>query len=134
AELKNLNSFRSIEKALEYEIERQAELIGRGGEVVQETRLFNVDEGATYSMRGKEEAHDYRYFPEPDLLPLIIDEAWEEEIRKGLPELQTVSNWIMSELLRELKSGNRSPAEAPLRPSHLAELLALVKDEVISGK
>ena len=150
AELKNLNSFRSIERALAYEIERQAELVGRGGAVVQETRLFNVDEGVTYSMRGKEEAHDYRYFPEPDLVPLVVDEAWEEEIRKALPELpvekmerfmsayglprydveiltadralaayfeetvalfpeaKTVSNWIMSEFLRELNEAGVS--------------------------
>ena len=176
AELKNLNSFRSIERALAYEIERQAEVISGGGEVVQETRLFNVDEGTTYSMRGKEEAHDYRYFPEPDLVPLVVDEAWEEEIRKALPELpvekmerfireyglprydveiltadralaayfeetvalfpeaKTVSNWIMSELLRELNEAGNSAADAPMRPARFAELLKLVKDEVISGK
>jgi len=176
AELKNLNSFKSIERALEYEIERQALLVSRGGEVIQETRLFNVDEGVTYSMRGKEEAHDYRYFPEPDLVPLIVDDAWEDEVRKGLPELparkmerfmeayglprydveiltgeraladyfeetvrlfpeaKIVSNWIMSELLRELKNGNVSPAESPMRPAHLAELLTLIRDGKISGK
>jgi aspartyl-tRNA(Asn)/glutamyl-tRNA(Gln) amidotransferase subunit B len=87
AELKNLNSFRSIERALEYEIKRQIELIDAGGRVIQETRLFNVDEGITYSMRGKEEAHDYRYFPEPDLVPLIVDEGWVEEVYRVLPEL-----------------------------------------------
>jgi aspartyl-tRNA(Asn)/glutamyl-tRNA(Gln) amidotransferase subunit B len=176
SELKNLNSFRSIEKALSYEIERQAEVIAGGGEVVQETRLFNVDEGVTYSMRGKEEAHDYRYFPEPDLVPLSVDESWEEEVRRQLPELpvakmerfmseyglprydveiltgdralaayfeetvalfpepKTVSNWIMSELLRELKDGNVSASSSPLSPARLAELLALVRDGVISGK
>ncbi len=176
AELKNLNSFRAIEKSLEYEIGRQTELVREGGAVVQETRLFNVDEGITYSMRGKEEAHDYRYFPEPDLVPLVIDEDWIEDVRRGLPELpvqkverfmrqyglpqydveiltgdkeladyfeetvslfpeaKTVSNWIMSELLRELKNASASPTTSPLRPGHLAELLTLVKDEVISGK
>jgi len=176
AELKNLNSFRSIERALEYEIERQAELISSGGSVVQETRLFNVDDGITYSMRGKEEAHDYRYFPEPDLVPLVISEEWIEATKGDLPELpiakmerfmseyglprydveiltgdkeladffeetvrlfpeaKNVSNWIMSELLRELKNSNLSPARSPLRPVHLAELLTLVKDDVISGK
>jgi aspartyl-tRNA(Asn)/glutamyl-tRNA(Gln) amidotransferase subunit B len=86
-ELKNLNSFRFIERSLAYEIERQIDLIMSGGQVVQETRLFNVEEGVTYSMRGKEEAHDYRYFPEPDLLPLIVDDPWIDEIRQGLPEL-----------------------------------------------
>jgi aspartyl-tRNA(Asn)/glutamyl-tRNA(Gln) amidotransferase subunit B len=86
-EMKNLNSFKHVEKSLDYEIGRQIELIKKGGQVVQETRLFNADEGVTYSMRGKEEAHDYRYFPEPDLLPLIVDDAWIDEIRKILPEL-----------------------------------------------
>ncbi|MBP1734952.1 MAG: aspartyl/glutamyl-tRNA(Asn/Gln) amidotransferase subunit [Deltaproteobacteria bacterium] len=176
AELKNLNSFRFIERSLAYEIERQIDVIMGGGQVVQETRLFNVDEGVTYSMRGKEEAHDYRYFPEPDLLPLIVDEQWISEIRKGLPELpmekmerfmteyslprydaeilvsdkdlahyfedtiklfpepKTVSNWIMTELLRELKDGNVSPKDSPLPPAMLAELLGLIKDETISIK
>jgi aspartyl-tRNA(Asn)/glutamyl-tRNA(Gln) amidotransferase subunit B len=176
AELKNLNSFRFIERSLAYEIERQIDVIMGGGQVVQETRLFNVDEGVTYSMRGKEEAHDYRYFPEPDLLPLIVDEQWISEVRKGLPELpmekmerfmteyslprydaeilvsdkdlahyfedtiklfpepKTVSNWIMTELLRELKDGNVSPKDSPLPPAMLTELLSLIKDETISIK
>ncbi|MDR2018360.1 MAG: Asp-tRNA(Asn)/Glu-tRNA(Gln) amidotransferase subunit GatB [Syntrophobacterales bacterium] len=175
-EMKNLNSFRYIERSLAYEITRQIELLERGGEVVQETRFFNVDEGVTYSMRGKEEAHDYRYFPEPDLLPLTIDNAWVEDIRKRLPELpiakmerfmsdyglpkydaeilvsdkalgdyfeatlkffnepKTVSNWIMTELLRELKTGNLSLKDALLAPAHLAELLSLIKEETISIK
>jgi aspartyl-tRNA(Asn)/glutamyl-tRNA(Gln) amidotransferase subunit B len=176
AELKNLNSFRSIERSLTYEIERQIEVVMSGSKVVQETRLFNVDDGITYSMRGKEEAHDYRYFPEPDLLPLIVDEQWISEIRQGLPELpmekmerfmtdyglprydveilvsdkelsryfeetiklfpepKTVSNWIMTELLRELKDGNISPKDSPLPPANLAELLSLIRDETISIK
>lgn len=86
-ELKNLNSFRHVEKALHYEIERQIDVIAEGGEVIQETRLWDAEKNRTFSMRGKEEAHDYRYFPDPDLLPLVIDEAWIEEIRKSLPEL-----------------------------------------------
>ena len=75
AEVKNVNSFRFIREALEYEIERQIELIESGGKVVQETRLYNAHEGKTYGMRSKERAHDYRYFPEPDLLPLVVDES-----------------------------------------------------------
>jgi aspartyl-tRNA(Asn)/glutamyl-tRNA(Gln) amidotransferase subunit B len=176
AELKNLNSFRFIERALDYEIMRQVELLEKGGEVVQETRLFNPSEEITYSMRGKEEAHDYRYFPDPDLVPLMVDEGWVESMRAELPELpvekmerfmshyglprydveilsgdralaryfeeavtffpepKSVSNWIMSELLRELKEGNLSAKDAPLRPKQLAELLQLVKDGIISGK
>jgi aspartyl-tRNA(Asn)/glutamyl-tRNA(Gln) amidotransferase subunit B len=82
-----VNSFRFIKQALEYEIERQVELIESGGKVVQESRLYNANEGRTYSMRSKEQAHDYRYFPEPDLLPLVVDPAWQAEIRKQLPEL-----------------------------------------------
>lgn len=176
AELKNLNSFRFIERSLAYEIDRQIDLIMSGGQVVQETRLFNVEEGVTYSMRGKEEAHDYRYFPEPDLLPLIVNDRWIDEIRQGLPELpmekmerfmteyglprydaeilvsdkdlahyfeetiklfsepKTISNWIMTELMRELKDGNVSPKDSPLSPATLAELLGLVKDQTISIK
>ena len=87
AEVKNVNSFRFIKQALEYEIERQVELIESGGKVVQESRLYNANEGRTYSMRSKEQAHDYRYFPEPDLLPLVVDANWQAEIRKQLPEL-----------------------------------------------
>ncbi len=87
AEVKNVNSFRFIKQALEYELVRQEELLERGEKVVQETRLYNSNEGKTYSMRTKERAHDYRYFPEPDLLPLIVDEKWKAEIAKKLPEL-----------------------------------------------
>src|SRR3989449_1432675 len=86
-EVKNVNSFRFIREALEYEIERQIEVIESGGRITQETRLYNAQEGRTYGMRSKEQAHDYRYFPEPDLLPLVVDEKRRSEIRKLLPEL-----------------------------------------------
>jgi len=86
-ELKNINSFKFVQKAIEYEINRQIEVVEDGGKVIQETRLFDSDKGITISMRSKEEAHDYRYFPEPDLLPLQIDEAWITEITSTLPEL-----------------------------------------------
>jgi aspartyl-tRNA(Asn)/glutamyl-tRNA(Gln) amidotransferase subunit B len=86
-EVKNVNSFRFIRDALEYEIERQIEVLESGGRIMQETRLYNAQEGKTYGMRSKEQAHDYRYFPEPDLLPLVVDETWRAEIRKLLPEL-----------------------------------------------
>ncbi|HOC45062.1 MAG TPA: Asp-tRNA(Asn)/Glu-tRNA(Gln) amidotransferase subunit GatB [Syntrophorhabdaceae bacterium] len=175
-ELKNLNSFRYIERSLDYEIERQIALIKKGGSVVQETRLFNAEEGVTYSMRGKEEAHDYRYFPEPDLLPVMIDDAWVDSVKSTVPELplekmdrfmteyglprydveiltsdrelaryfedvlklfpepKTVSNFIMTELLRELKDGNVSPKDSSVKPSELAELLTLIKNGTISNK
>jgi aspartyl-tRNA(Asn)/glutamyl-tRNA(Gln) amidotransferase subunit B len=87
AEIKNLNSFRFVERAINYEIERQVELLENGGKVVQETRLYDPDKGETRSMRSKEEANDYRYFPDPDLLPLAIDEATIEEVRGSMPEL-----------------------------------------------
>jgi aspartyl-tRNA(Asn)/glutamyl-tRNA(Gln) amidotransferase subunit B len=87
AEIKNVNSFRFVKEAIEYEIERQIELVTDGGRVVQETRLFDPGSGTTRSMRGKEEAHDYRYFPDPDLLPVVVDDAWIESVRSSLPEL-----------------------------------------------
>ncbi len=87
AEVKNLNSFRFIEKAINFEVERQIDLIESGGRVVQETRLYDANKDETRSMRSKEEANDYRYFPDPDLLPLEIDEALKEALRKTLPEL-----------------------------------------------
>ncbi|MGD0125502.1 MAG: Asp-tRNA(Asn)/Glu-tRNA(Gln) amidotransferase subunit GatB [Terriglobia bacterium] len=86
-EVKNLNSFRFLQKALEYEIERQIEIVEDGGTIHQETRLWDSREQRTYGMRSKEFAHDYRYFPEPDLLPVVITEEWKEEVRRSLPEL-----------------------------------------------
>ncbi len=86
-EVKNVNSFRFIREALEYEIGRHIEVIESGGKIQQETRLYNASEGRTYAMRSKEQAHDYRYFPEPDLLPLVVDSRWQEETRSTLPEL-----------------------------------------------
>jgi len=87
AEVKNVNSFRYIRAAVEYEIERQIGVIEDGGRVVQESRLWNNAEGRTYSMRSKEQAHDYRYFPEPDLPPLVVGAEWQAEILKQMPEL-----------------------------------------------
>ena len=87
AELKNMNSFRNVQRAIDYEVERQSDILDNGGVVVQETRLWNVDRGISMSMRGKEEAHDYRYFPDPDLLPVVIDDFWVDEVRRNQPEL-----------------------------------------------
>ena len=86
-EIKNLNSFRFVEKAINYEVARQIDLIEGGGSVVQETRLYDPDANETRSMRSKEEANDYRYFPDPDLLPLVLEDGWIEQVRAGLPEL-----------------------------------------------
>jgi len=87
AEIKNVNSFRAVQKAIQSEIERQSKILDDGGRVVQESRLWNEADGKTHSMRSKEEAHDYRYFPDPDLVPLSIESAWIAEIRATLPEL-----------------------------------------------
>jgi aspartyl-tRNA(Asn)/glutamyl-tRNA(Gln) amidotransferase subunit B len=176
-EIKNLNSFRNVQRALEFEVRRQAEALDRGERVVQETRLWDADRGYTRSMRSKEFAHDYRYVPEPDLVPLALDRRWVEDIRGALPELprarrqrfvsayelpeydagiltqsralaeyyeaavrdfpqpKIVSNWVMSELLRELPGDDeRAIAEAPVTPARLAGLLRLVDDGTISGK
>jgi aspartyl-tRNA(Asn)/glutamyl-tRNA(Gln) amidotransferase subunit B len=86
-EVKNINSFRFVEKALEYEIKRQIKVLEEGGRILQETRLWDSDKDVTESMRSKEEAHDYRYFPEPDLVPIIVEQSWIDEIRSSLPEL-----------------------------------------------
>jgi len=87
AEIKNMNSFKNVRDAIEHEVKRQAALLDRGERVVQETRRWDAARGVTHAMRSKEQAHDYRYFPEPDLLPLVVDAAWKAEIEKQLPEL-----------------------------------------------
>jgi aspartyl-tRNA(Asn)/glutamyl-tRNA(Gln) amidotransferase subunit B len=117
AELKNMNSFRNVERALEFEIRRQVELIEDGGKVVQETRLWDAAAGVTLSMRGKEEAHDYRYFPDPDLLPLIVDEEWVEKLQTTIPELPAEkvarfeSAYAIGRYDAEILSGSRKLAD-----------------------
>jgi aspartyl-tRNA(Asn)/glutamyl-tRNA(Gln) amidotransferase subunit B len=175
-EIKNLNSFRNVQHALDYEVARQTGVLAQGGRVVQETRLFDAERGVTLPMRSKEEAHDYRYFPEPDLVPLRVDEAWIARVRSALPELpdirrqrfmtqyglpaydadvltvsraladyfeaavqryvqpKAVSNWIMSDLLRELNRHHHTPQQAPVTPAYLADMLQMVEAGVISGK
>ncbi len=90
AEIKNINSFKFVEKALEYEIKRQIKVLDDGGKIIQETRLWDSSRGITESMRGKEEAHDYRYFPDPDLVPIIVDQKWIDGIKISLPELPDI--------------------------------------------
>jgi aspartyl-tRNA(Asn)/glutamyl-tRNA(Gln) amidotransferase subunit B len=136
AEIKNVNSFRFIREALIYEIARQVEVIGAGGKIVQETRLYNSHEGKTYSMRSKEEAHDYRYFPEPDLLPLVVDEKWRAEIAKTLPELpearrvRLVKEYLITEydaqvltVSRALADQFEAAAKAAKNPKRVANLV-----------
>ena len=135
-EVKNVNSFRFIREALEYEIDRQIEVIESGGKVSQETRLYNSVEGKTYGMRSKEQAHDYRYFPEPDLLPLVVDEKWRSEIRKTLPELpETRRKRMMNDygitaqdaytltLTKSLADQFESAAKAAKNPKRVANLV-----------
>jgi aspartyl-tRNA(Asn)/glutamyl-tRNA(Gln) amidotransferase subunit B len=103
AEIKNVNSFRSISRAIEYEYKRQSELLDKGEKIVQETRLFEETSGKTFSMRSKEDAHDYRYFPEPDLLPLILEAKHIEEVKASLPELpvQKKNRYVLEFKLNE---------------------------------
>ncbi|MBI2678207.1 MAG: Asp-tRNA(Asn)/Glu-tRNA(Gln) amidotransferase subunit GatB [Candidatus Koribacter versatilis] len=116
-EVKNVNSFRFIREALAYEIERQVEALESGEKVVQETRLYHAAEGKTFSMRSKEQAHDYRYFPDPDLQPLVVDAAWQAEIRKQLPELpealraRLVAQYGITEYDAGVLSASRSLAQ-----------------------
>ncbi len=175
-ELKNMNSFRHVQKALEYEVARQKELLEDGEKVEQETRLYDETQGITRPMRGKEEAHDYRYFPDPDLVPLLLKEKDLERWQTELPELpaakivrfisqyqipnydaqiltsekdladyfeetvsfyndpKVVSNWIMTEMLRELKELGICAAKSRLTPEQLANLFKLIETEKISTK
>jgi aspartyl-tRNA(Asn)/glutamyl-tRNA(Gln) amidotransferase subunit B len=135
-EIKNVNSFRFIREALEYEIDRQIKVIESGGKITQETRLYNSNEGKTYTMRSKEQAHDYRYFPEPDLLPLVVDDKWKAEITKALPELpearrqRMVKEYGITEydaqvltLSRSLADQFEAAAKAAKNPKRVANLV-----------
>ena len=136
AEVKNVNSFRFIREALEYEIERQIGLIESGGKVVQETRLYNSAEGKTYSMRSKEQAHDYRYFPEPDLLPLEVNAEWRAQVERELPEMPgarrermvreygiTAQDAVVLTASRELADQFEEAAKAAKNPKRVANLV-----------
>jgi aspartyl-tRNA(Asn)/glutamyl-tRNA(Gln) amidotransferase subunit B len=175
-ELKNINSFKNVQKALEFEVRRQKVLLERGEPLVQETRLWDAGRNVTISMRSKEQAHDYRYFPDPDLVPVVVNEDWIREVHGSLPELpeakrerfikeyslppydakvltssqslanyfeaalkkfarsKALSNWIMSEVLRELNRDNREIEDCPVSPENLAELLAMLDSGALSGK
>ncbi|MDH5764552.1 MAG: Asp-tRNA(Asn)/Glu-tRNA(Gln) amidotransferase subunit GatB [Gammaproteobacteria bacterium] len=117
AEIKNINSFRFVERAINFEIDRQIDLLESGGEVIQETRLYDADKDETRSMRSKEEANDYRYFPDPDLLPVIIDEAYLEDVRKTLPELpkekreRFISEYSLTDYDAVILTGSRDLAD-----------------------
>lgn len=175
-EIKNINSFRFVEKAIEYEIDRQVDTIERGEKIVQETRLWDPDKNKTFSMRSKEDAQDYRYFPDPDLLPTIVTKDLVEKYRRELPELpiaralrfqtehglpeydalvltaekeladfyestakesknfKASSNWVMTELLRELNAANKGISQSPIKPQQLGRMIGLIDKGTISGK
>jgi len=175
AEVKNVNSFRYLEKAIEYEIGRQIDVVEHGGRVIQETRLFDAAQGKTNSMRSKEEAHDYRYFPDPDLPALIVDADRRQRITGSLPELpearrrrfiaeyalpeydaalltqtrgvadyfeaaarhagnpKAASNWVMGEVLRNMKERAIDIAGVPITPEALAGLITIVEQGTISS-
>jgi aspartyl-tRNA(Asn)/glutamyl-tRNA(Gln) amidotransferase subunit B len=175
-ELKNLNSFRFLQRALEFEIDRQIAAIEAGERIVQETRLWNERDSKTYSMRSKEEAHDYRYFPEPDLPPLIVGDDLVERMERSLPELpdarrrrfideygasledaaqltdtramadyyeeaakasgnpRATANWILNELVRELKNSGKDIGSSPVSALSLASIIKKIDDGTISGK
>ena len=135
-EVKNVNSFRFIKQALGYEIERHIGVLEAGGSITQETRLYNANEGKTHGMRSKEQAHDYRYFPEPDLLPLVVDEKWQAAIRASLPELPEVRRQRMTQeygitagdahtltLTRPLADQFESAARSAKNPKRVANLV-----------
>ncbi len=176
-ELKNINSFRFLERAINFEIERQIDLIEDGGEVVQETRLYDAERDETRSMRSKEEANDYRYFPDPDLLPVAITDEDIAAIRAELPELPEqkkrryvddlglsdynaelltgnrdtaayfetalaaipdqcgpLANWVLGDLTGALNKAGLDITESPIAPLALAQLVARIADDTISGK
>ncbi len=175
-ELKNINSFKFVKDAIEYEIKRQTKVLGEGGTIRQETRLWDIERNQTAVMRSKEEAHDYRYFPDPDLVPLVISEEWIEELRATIQELpkdrqqrflrdyglpdydagvltssraladyfeacvtlfaepKLISNFLMSEFLRELHQAETTVESSPVSPERLVGLLQLVRDDTISLK
>jgi aspartyl-tRNA(Asn)/glutamyl-tRNA(Gln) amidotransferase subunit B len=175
-EIKNINSFRFVEKAIEYEIERQIDQVERGEKIIQETRLWDPDKNRTFSMRTKENAQDYRYFPDPDLLPVILTPQMIAKYRAELPELpiaraerfvqahglpesdafvltsekdladyfeiaakvsgnsKATSNWVMTELLRELNNSNKNVVDSPIKPEALGKLVGLIEKGTISGK
>ncbi len=175
-EIKNVNSLRFLQKAIDYEIDRQVTVIETGGQIVQETRLWSERENRTYTMRTKEDAHDYRYFPDPDLPPLEVSPEWVAQLQSSLPELPEIrrrrfmqdyelsadeaatltaqreladyfeavasaagnhraaANWILTELLRELRQAGIEIASCRISAADLGALIRLIDNQTISGK
>ncbi len=174
-EIKNLNSFKAVETGIRFEIERQRKVLEEGGQIEQVTNLWDSDRKRLVMMRSKEYAHDYRYFPEPDLLPLRVDRKWIEKVKEDMPELPLdrkkrfisqyelspydagvltaeggiadyfekvvehagdpgiCSNWVMREVMAELKAAKSSIEDFPVRPVRLAGLIRLIREDVISS-
>lgn len=175
-EIKNINSFRFVEKAIDFEIERQIEAVERGEKIVQETRLYDPDKNRTYTMRTKEDAQDYRYFPDPDILPVILTDEYINKLKEKLPEMpnqrikrfqteyalplydsevltaereladyfeivtktsgnpKASSNWVMTDLLRELNQAEKTIKDSPIKPEFLGKMIKLIDQGTISGK
>lgn len=149
-EVKNMNSFRNVERAIDFEIERQIELVEEGGEVIQQTLLWNADLNEAFPMRGKEESHDYRYFPDPDLVPVVVDEIWKSELEKRLPELpqkrkvRFVTEYAIPEYDSEVLTSEKEIAnyfEETVKTTRnyksasnwiMVDVLKVIKDEKIS--
>jgi aspartyl-tRNA(Asn)/glutamyl-tRNA(Gln) amidotransferase subunit B len=133
-ETKNVNSFRSVERSVRYEISRQAAILDAQGSVTQETRHWHEDTGITTAGRVKSDAEDYRYFPEPDLVPVAPSREWVEEIRAALPELPAARKWWMGELARTAKTQEVELAELPITPTQIGQLQQLVDAGRINDK
>ena len=175
-EVKNMNSFRNVERAIEHEIERQIDILEDGGIITQQTLLWYADKNEVKPMRSKEEAHDYRYFPDPDLMPVFVSTIWKNEIASIMPELpemkkerfisqyslpkydaeiltstralsdyyekvaqssndyKSVSNWIMTDVLKTVNEKNISISDFPIKPENLGQLINLINEKVISVK
>lgn len=180
-EVKNMNSFRNVERAIEFEINRQIRILEAGEKVVQETLLWDADKNTAHPMRSKEEAHDYRYFPEPDLVPVLVGKTWIGKVKSNLPEhptirrdrfvsdlglprydadiltseigyadyfektlselksdkkeyVKSVSNWVMTDVLRVVSEKKIEIQRFPISPSRLAGMIQLILDGTISGK
>ncbi|MBI2428358.1 MAG: Asp-tRNA(Asn)/Glu-tRNA(Gln) amidotransferase subunit GatB [Ignavibacteriales bacterium] len=181
AEVKNMNSFSNVERAIEFEIKRQIDLIEGGGKVIQQTLLWDAEKNVIVPMRSKEEAHDYRYFPDPDLVPVVVTKEWINDVQHSLPELpdakrkrfveslglpkydaevlsqerelaeyfegavnnltkknpeqfKSISNWVMTDVLRVVNEEKISISDFPISPPNLAEMVNLIIDGTISGK
>lgn len=174
-EVKNMNSLRNVQRAIEFEMKRQIEIVENGGEIVQQTRSFDAVQGTTFALRGKENAHDYRYFPEPDIQPLTLEQEDIDRVREHMPPLpnelfkkytndlklseydaailieskpialyfneliehtknyKAAANWVIGEIKSHLNQTATSIEEFPLKPTQIAEIIALIDSDKVSN-